>query len=113
MTQTKKIKMNTNKTNDVSVKCSSGHTADNNSAIDIDFLRLTTDICYIIGGFFAGKLPDCESYMFMNDSDQVVWLDMEEELILFDERLPRLKMLALETIAFDNDFYYDIYTEED
>jgi len=105
--------MDTNKTNDVSVKCSSGHTADNNSAIDIDFLRLTTDICYVIGGFFGGKLPEGETFIFMNDFDETVLLDMKEKFILADDRLSRANMFALETIAFDNDFYYDIYTEED
>lgn len=105
MSESKKESMNANN--------STIHTADIKSAQNTDFLRLTTDICYVIGGFFGGKLPEGESYMFMNDSDQVVWLDMEEKFILADDRLSRAKMLALETIAFDNDFYYDIYTEED
>lgn len=105
--------MNTNKTNDVCVNNSTGHIADNNSAIDIDFLRLTTDICYVIGGFFGGKFPDCETFIFRNDYDETVLLDMDEKFILADDSLSRAKILALETIAFDNDFYFDIYTEED
>lgn len=105
--------MKTNETNGVSVKDSIGHTADNKSAIDIDFLKLTTDICYMIGGFFGGKLPDCESYIFMNDLKQVIWLNMNEKLILADKRLSKVQMYALASIAFDNDFCIDILDEEE
>ncbi len=104
--------MDTNKTNDVSVNNSTGHIADNNSAIDIDFLRLTTDIFYVIGGFFGGKLPEGETLIFMNDFNETVLLDMEEKFILADDRLSRANMFALETIAFDNDLEFDIYSEE-
>lgn len=111
--QLKKELMKTNKTNDVSVNNSTDHIADNNSAIDIDFLRLTTDICYVIGGFFVGKFPDCKTFIFMNDLDKTVLLNVEEKFILSDDRLSRASMLALETIAFDNDYGFDIFTEED
>lgn len=94
----------------MNAKRSTIHTADNKSARDIEFLRLTTDICYIIGGFFAGKLPDCESYMFMNDSDQEVWLDMEDNLLLANDRLSRIELFALETISNDHGFEFDIFT---
>ena len=105
MSESKQDSMNANN--------STIHTADNNSAIDIDFLRLTTDICNVIGGFFGGKLPEGETFIFMNDFEETVLLDMEEKFILADDRLSRVNMFALETIAFDNDFYFDIYTEED
>ena len=50
--------MSESKSESVNANNSTIHTADNKSAIDIDFLRLTTDICYVIGGFFGGKFPD-------------------------------------------------------
>lgn len=110
---TRKKIMDTNKTNDVSVNNSTGHIADNKSAIDIDFLRLTTDICYVIGGFFGGKFLEDETLIFMNDSDESVLLNQDQKFILADDRLSRAKMLALEAIAFDYDYEFDIFTEED
>ena len=105
--------MSESKKESVNANNSTIHTADIKSAQDIDFLRLTTDICYVIGGFFGGKFPDCETFIFRNDYDETVLLDMDEKFILADDSLSRAKILALETIAFDNDFYFDIYTEED
>lgn len=104
--------MKTSETNGVSVKDSTAHTADIKSAQDIDFLRLTTDICYVISGFYAGKLPDCESYMFMTEYNETVWLDMDENVIDADDRLTRLQMYALETIANDHGLEFDIHNEE-
>lgn len=105
--------MDTNKTNDVSVNNSTGHIADNKSAIDIDFLRLTTDICNVIGGFISSKFQEGETLIFMNDSDESVLLDQEQKIILAVDSLSRAKILALEAIAFDYDYEFDIFTEED
>ena len=105
--------MSESKSESVNANNSTIHTADNKSAIDIDFLRLTTDICYVIGGFFGGKFPEGKTLIFMNDSDESVLLDQEQKFILADDRLSRAKMLALEAIAFDYDYEFGVFTEED
>ena len=105
--------MSESKSESVNANNSTIHTADNKSAIDIDFLRLTTDICYVIGGFFGDKFPEGKTLIFMNDSDESVLLDQEQKFILADDRLSRAKMLALEAIAFDYDYEFDVFTEED
>ena len=105
--------MKKNNTNGMTVKSSNGHTVDESSTRDIEFLRLTTDICYVIGGFFGGKFPEGKTLIFMNDSDESVLLDQEQKFILADDRLSRAKMLALEAIAFDYDYEFDVFTEED
>lgn len=69
--------MSESKKESVNANNSTIHTADIKSAQDIDFLRLTTDICYVIGGFFGGKFPEGKTLIFMNDSDESVLLDQE------------------------------------
>lgn len=101
--------MNKNKTNGVNAKNSTNHTADTNSAQDINFLRQTTDICYIIGGYYLGKLPDSETYMFSNESKQLVCLDMNKKIILADARLSRLQFFALDGSAYSNNFELDMF----
>lgn len=105
--------MKKNNTNGMTVKSSNGHTVDESSTRDIEFLRLTTDICYVIGGFFGGKFPDSETYLFLNDYDDTIWLDMDEKVINVDDRFTRTERYALEKIADDHGFEFDIFTEED
>ena len=105
--------MSESKKESVNANNSTIHTADIKSAQDIDFLRLTTDICYVIGGFFGGKFPDSESYHFMKDSGETVWLEIDKKYIRADDRLSRIELFALETIAKEHGFEFDIFTKED
>ena len=105
--------MKKNNTNGMTVKSSNGHTVDESSTRDIEFLRLTTDICYVIGGFFGGKFPDSESYHFMKDSGETVWLEIDKKYIRADDQLSRIELFALETIAKEHGFEFDIFTKED
>ena len=73
--------MSESKKESVNANNSTIHTADIKSAQDIDFLRLTTDICYVIGGFFGGKFPEGKTLIFMNDSDESVLLDQEQKCL--------------------------------
>jgi hypothetical protein len=81
--------------------------------IDIEFLRLTTDICYIIGGYFGGKIPDDEAYAFMQDYGETVWLDMDQKMIFITHDLPRLQSFALEKVASDHGLGIDLYYEDE
>ena len=105
--------MKTNETKGMNAKNSNSHTVDESSTRDIEFLRLTTDICYVIGGFFGGKLPESGAFIFMNDFDEIVLLDLDERFILADDSLSRAKIFALETIAKDHGFEFDIFNEKE
>lgn len=104
--------MKTNETKGMNAKNSNGHTVDESSTRDIEFLRLTTDICYVIGGFFGGKLPESGAFIFMNDFDKIVLLNLEEKFILAVDRLSRIEMFALKCIAKDHCFEFDIFNDE-
>ena len=54
-----------------------------------------------------------ESYMFISNSDQVVWLDMDGKVIDVDDRFTRTERCALEKIADKHGFEFDILTEQD
>lgn len=81
--------------------------------VDIEFLRLTTDICYIIGGFFGGKGPEGETFAFTQDSGETVWLDMDQKMILHTDKIPRLQSFALEQVARDHELGIDLYYEDE
>lgn len=80
---------------------------------DIEFLRLTTDICYIIGGFFGGSAPEENVFPFMQDSGETVWLNMNKKMILITDKLPRLQRFALEKVADDHGLGIDLYYEDE
>jgi hypothetical protein len=80
---------------------------------DIEFLRLTTDICYIIGGFFGGMGPDGKLFTFMHDSGETVYLDMDEKMIFHTHNITRLQSFALEQVAKDHELGIDLYNDED
>lgn len=84
---------------------------------DIEFLRLTTDICYIIGGFFGGTGPDENVISFMQDGlikdpDKTVYLDLNKKMIFASDEFTRLQSFALEKVAEDHGFGYDIFHED-
>lgn len=79
----------------------------------IEFLRLTTDICYIIGGFFGGTGPEENVFPFMQDSGNTVWLDMNKEMVLASDMFTRLQLFALEKVAKDHGLGFDIFNEEE
>lgn len=79
----------------------------------IEFLRLTTDICYIIGGFFGGTGPEENVFPFMQDSGDTVWLDMNQKMILITDKITRLQHFALEQVAKYHGLGIDIYDEEE
>ena len=78
-----------------------------------EFLRLTTDICYIIGGFWGGTGPVENVFPFMQDSGDTVYLDMNKKMILYTDNLTRLQSLALEQVAKDHGLGLDIYSEDE
>ena len=78
-----------------------------------EFLRLTTDICYIIGGFFGGTGPEENVFPFMRDSGETVYLDMNQKIIFYPDKLTRLQTFALETVAKDHGLGIDLYNEDD
>jgi hypothetical protein len=79
----------------------------------IEFLRLTTDICYIIGGFFGGTGPEGNVFPFMQDSGDTVWLDMNQKMIFITDKITRLQHFALEKVAKDHGLGFDLYSEEE
>ena len=80
--------------------------------IDNEFLRLTTDICYIIGGFWGGTGSEENIFPFMQDSGETVYLDMNKKMIFYPDKLTRVQTLALETVAKDHGLGIDLYSEE-
>ena len=88
--------------------------------VDIEFLRLTTDICYIIGGFFGGTGPNPEENIltFMQDTPlnkpfKAVYLDLNQKKLLASDEFTRLQGFALEKVAEDHGFGYDIFHEDE
>lgn len=79
---------------------------------DIEFLRLTTDICYIIGGYYGGSTEE-NIYQFMNDSGYSVWLDMNEKMMFRQYSLTRLQNFALDQVAKDHGLGIDLFHEDD
>jgi Leu/Phe-tRNA-protein transferase len=79
---------------------------------DIEFLRLTTDICYIIGGFYGGKGPEENLFPFMQDSGVTVWLDMNRKAIFYPDEITRLQSFALAKLAEDHGLAIDIYDDD-
>lgn len=70
---------------------------------DIEFLKLTTEICFIIGGYYSGRI-DRNVYRFVNDSGWAVWIDLDIKKIIRQDRLTRLQELALDKLAKDHGF---------
>lgn len=81
--------------------------------IDIEFLRLITDICYIIGGFFGGTGPEENVIPFMQDSGETEWLDMNQKMIFYTDKLSRLQSFALGKVADDHGLGIDLYYEDE
>lgn len=87
--------------------------------VDIEFLRLTTDICYIIGGFFGGTGPNPEDNVltFMQDTPldapiKAVYLDLNQKMLFASDEFTRLQHFALENVAKDHGYGYDIFHED-
>ena len=80
---------------------------------DKEFLRLTTDICYIIGGFWGGTGPQENVFPFMQDSGETVYLDMNQKMIFYPDSLTRIQCFALEKVAEDHGLQVDLYNEDD
>ncbi|WP_297092140.1 hypothetical protein [uncultured Draconibacterium sp.] len=86
--------------------------------IDIEFLRLTTDICYIIGGYFGGTGLEENVITFMpnlllKDPDKYVYLDLNQNMIFVSDEFTRLQHFALEKVANDHGFGYDIFHDSE
>lgn len=79
----------------------------------IDFLKLTTDICYIIEGYFSGKLPEGEQYAFIDDLGQTVWLDMDKKMILYPNEISKKESMALRQVAQEHKLALGIYDTEE
>lgn len=85
---------------------------------DIEFIRLTTDICYIIGGYFGGTGPEENVFPFIQDSllkdpDKTVYLDLNKKMVFASDEFTRLQRFALEKVAKDHGLGFDIYDEEE
>jgi hypothetical protein len=80
---------------------------------DNEFLRLTTDICYIIGGFWGGAGPEKNVFPFMQDSGETVYLDMNQKMIFYTHNLTRLQSFALDKVAKDHGLGIDLYYEDE
>ena len=81
--------------------------------VDKEFLRLTTDICYIIGGYWGGTGPEENVFPFMQDSGDTVYLDMNQKMIFLTVNLTRLEHLALDQVAKHHGLGIDIYSEDE
>lgn len=80
--------------------------------MDIEFLRLTTDICYIIGGFYGGSTEE-NIYQFINECGDSVWLDMNGRMIYRQDSLSRLQDFALDKVAEDHSLGIDLFHENE
>ena len=75
-----------------------------------DLIRLVTDICYCIGGFYGGDFDQENVYIFINDLDKEVTLNLERESLLVKDNASKMQMLALESIANDFKLDFDSYS---
>ena len=69
---------------------------------NIELVKITTDICYIIGGYFDAKHEDGEIYRFINETGITIIIDMDEKQILVEGDLPRMESYALNKLAIEH-----------
>ena len=74
---------------------------------------MTTDICYIICGFWGGTGPRENVFPFMQDSGETVYLDMNQKMIFYTDKLTRLQSFALDNVAENHGLGVDLYFEDE
>lgn len=79
---------------------------------EIKILRLTKDICYIIGGFFGGEMPNSNDLTFVNDAGSTVFIRWDDKVLLAQDDLTRMQLFALQQLATDNSLGFDIFNDD-
>ena len=80
--------------------------------IDIEFLKLTTEICYIIGGFYGGGTPQDNYIEFFQDSGSNVVLNIKARMILVHDNITRLQVSAIEKLALEHGYEVDLLWDD-